>query len=79
MPSAPAAPAALGFLSLGSRPPANVVIDGVDIGRTTPLPSWPLKAGSHRIKLLAGPRSKELRVEIEAGRTLSEIVDLRNR
>jgi eukaryotic-like serine/threonine-protein kinase len=76
--TAPDAPA-LGFLSLSSRPPAEVVIDGIEIGRSTPLPSWPLKAGSHRITLLAGPRSKELRVEIAAGQTLSEIVDLRGR
>jgi eukaryotic-like serine/threonine-protein kinase len=74
-----AAAPALGFISLSSRPPAKVVIDGIDTGRNTPLPSLPLKAGKHRILLLAGPRSKELRVEIEAGRTLSEIVDLRGR
>lgn len=71
--------AVLGFLSLGSRPPAKVIIDGVDIGRSTPLPSWPLKPGGHRVGLVAGARRKELRVEIEAGRTVSEIVDLRGR
>ena len=66
----------LGFLSLASRPTAHVVIDGVDIGQTTPLLSWPLRDGRHKIKLMGSSRSKELAVEIRAGRTRSEIVDL---
>ncbi|GAC1601431.1 MAG: hypothetical protein NVS4B10_13430 [Myxococcales bacterium] len=74
-----AAPATLGFLSLGSRPPAKVIIDGVDTGRTTPLFSFPLKPGGHRVRLLAGGRARDLQVQIDAGRTVSEIVDLRGR
>ena len=50
--------------------------DGVDIGQTTPLLSWPLRKGSHRIRLVAAGRSKELAVEIRTGETHSEIVDL---
>jgi hypothetical protein len=71
-----AARATLGYLSLGSRPAANVLIDGVDIGQTTPLLSWPLRKGSHRIRLVSAGRSKELAVEIRTGETHSEIVDL---
>ena len=73
----PAAMASLGFLSLGSRPSANVVIDGVDIGRTTPLVQWPLKVGKHKIKLVVGGKKRELTVEVRSGQTVSEIVDLR--
>jgi serine/threonine protein kinase len=66
----------LGFLSLGSRPAANVIIDGVDIGRMTPLLSWPLQPGSHRLRVVAAGRSKDLPVEIRSGETHSEIVEL---
>jgi hypothetical protein len=68
--------ATLGFLSLASMPSANVLIDGVDIGQTTPLPAWPLKRGSHRVRLLVPGRSKDLSVEIRSGETQIEIVDL---
>ena len=71
-----AARATLGYLSLGSRPTAQVLIDGVDIGQTTPLLSWPLRNGSHKVRLVAAGRSKELAVEIRTGETHSEIVDL---
>jgi eukaryotic-like serine/threonine-protein kinase len=73
----PAAMASLGFLSLGSRPSANVVIDGVDIGRTTPLVQWPLKVGKHKVKLVVGAKRKEVAIEVRSGQTVSEIVDLR--
>ncbi|MCA1826643.1 MAG: protein kinase [Myxococcales bacterium] len=80
MPSPPdlpdEAPATLGFLNLGSRPSAQVLIDGVDIGQTTPLLAWPLKSGPHQLKLAGSGRSKEVRIEIRAGETHSEIVDL---
>ena len=66
----------LGFLSLSSRPSANVLIDGVDIGRQTPLLSWPLRTGSHRLRVVAGKRAKELSVDVRSGETHSEQVDL---
>ncbi len=67
----------LGFLSLGSRPAANVIIDGVDIGHMTPLLSWPLKPGSHRVRVVAAAgNGKDLPVEIRSGETHSEIVEL---
>ena len=66
----------LGFLSLGSRPPAGVLIDGVDIGQQTPLLSWPLRGGAHEIQLIADGRTEELSVEIQAGQTRSEVIDL---
>jgi hypothetical protein len=73
----PAAMASLGFLSLGSRPSANVVLDGVDIGRTTPLQQWPLKVGKHKVKLVVGGKKREFGIEIRSGQTVSEIIDLR--
>jgi len=69
----------IGFLTLGSRPPAGVLIDGVDIGQTTPLSGWPLSAGKHQVELRLPTRSRALAVEIEAGATISEFVDLRAR
>ena len=77
LPDDAAASATLGFLNLGSRPSAQVVIDGVDIGQTTPLLAWPLSNGQHQLRLV-GPagRSKELSVDIRTGETNSEIVDL---
>ena len=68
--------ATLGFLSLGSRPPAGVLIDGVDIGQTTPLLAWPIKSGPHRVRLLVSGRSKDLSVDIRVGETYIETVDL---
>jgi hypothetical protein len=76
LPDEAAARATLGYLSLGSRPSAQVVIDGVDIGHTTPLLSWPLRNGKHHVRLVASGRAKELAVEIRIGETHSEIVDL---
>jgi hypothetical protein len=76
VPDDAAAQATLGFLSLGSRPSASVVIDGVDIGMTTPLLAWPLKNGSHRVRLVADKRASELDVDIRTGETHSEIVNL---
>ncbi|MGZ6142010.1 MAG: protein kinase domain-containing protein [Myxococcales bacterium] len=76
LPDEAAASATLGFLNLGSRPSAQVLIDGVDIGQTTPLLAWPLKNGPHQLKLLGSGRSKEVAVEIRTGETHSEIVDL---
>ena len=68
--------ATLGFLSLGSRPSANVLIDGVDIGQSTPLLAWPLTNGSHEVQLISQGRGKQLTVDIRVGETHSEIVDL---
>jgi serine/threonine protein kinase len=76
LPEEVAAGATLGFLSLGSRPSAQVLIDGVDIGHATPLVAWPLKSGTHRLRLQGAGRRKELSVEIRTGETHSEIVDL---
>ena len=76
LPDDAAATATLGFLNLGSRPSAQVLIDGVDIGQTTPLLAWPLHNGPHRLRLVGAGGSKELSVEIRTGETSSTIVDL---
>ena len=71
-----AAAATLGFLNLASRPAAQVLIDGVDIGQTTLLIAWPLKSGPHRIKVMAPGGSKEVALAIRAGETHAEHFDL---
>ena len=75
----PQAMASLGFLNLASRPSASIFVDGVDIGRTTPLVQWPLKVGKHKIRLVLGSKKRELAIEVRSGQTASEIVDLRKR
>ena len=79
LPTDPAQMASIGFLSLGSRPSAQIYIDGVDIGRTTPIVQWPLKVGAHKIRLVVAGRKKELKLEILSGQTESQIVDLRKK
>jgi len=76
LPDDAAAAATLGFLNLGSRPSAQVLIDGVDIGQTTPLLAWPLHQGTHRLHLVGNGGAKDVSVEIRTGETHSEIVDL---
>ena len=76
LPDDAAATATLGFLNLGSRPSAQVLIDGVDIGQTTPLLAWPLRSGPHKLRLTGKGGSKDLAVEIRTGETSSTIVDL---
>ena len=76
VPDDAAATATLGFLNLGSRPSAQVVIDGVDIGQTTPLLAWPLRHGAHKLHLVGNGGVKDIAVEIRIGETHSEIVDL---
>src|SRR5207237_7271176 len=75
LPDDTAARATLGYLNLGSRPSAQVLIDGVDIGQTTPLLAWPLHKGTHRLRLTGNGGSKELSVEVRTGETHSEVVD----
>jgi hypothetical protein len=53
-----------------------VLIDGVDIGQTTPLLAWPLRKGTHRLRLAGRGGAKDVTVEIRTGETHSEIVDL---
>ena len=76
LPDDAAATATLGFLNLGSRPSAQVLIDGVDIGQTTPLLAWPLHHGPHQVRLVGKGGSKEFSLEIHTGETSSTIVDL---
>jgi serine/threonine protein kinase len=76
LPDDAAATATLGFLNLGSRPSAQVQIDGVDIGQSTPLLAWPLTNGTHKVRLLGNGGSKEVTVQIRTGESNSAIVDL---
>jgi hypothetical protein len=68
--------ATVGFLNLGSRPSAQVQIDGVDIGQATSLVAWPLTSGTHKVRLLGNGGSKEVTVQIRAGESNNTTVDL---
>lgn len=67
-----------GFLSLNSRPWARVFVDGVAIGRTTPLLSFPLAPGPHRVRL-EGPRGEThvLKIHIRPHETITRFVKLK--
>jgi eukaryotic-like serine/threonine-protein kinase len=66
-----------GVLRLNSRPWAEVSIDGKRVGNT-PLTNHPLPAGAHTVRLV-NPQfglKKTLKIEIEPGQTLTQVVDL---
>lgn len=66
----------VGVLRLAANPWAEVFVDGKKVG-TTPLVSYKLAAGSHRLKLVNPDCSPVNRViKIEPGRTHSEVVSL---
>ena len=66
----------LGFLNLESKPAAQVLIDGVDLGQTTPLQGFPLQAGAHQVSLVKGSQSASMSLTIRAGETHFESVAL---
>jgi serine/threonine protein kinase len=76
MPVVPGGEPILGFLNLESKPAAQVLIDGVDLGQSTPLLGWPLQAGSHQVSLVKGKQTASVALEIRAGETLIESVAL---
>ncbi|MGB0678312.1 MAG: protein kinase domain-containing protein [Polyangiales bacterium] len=63
--------AALGALSIHTTPAARVFVDGKDTGLLTPLSSFELSAGLHRIGLRTPDgRMHHLQVRVQAGRTV---------
>ena len=48
----PAKPKGTGILTLGSKPPCEIFIDGAATGMHTPQPKMTLSAGKHRITLI---------------------------
>jgi len=60
------------WLTNSSKPPARIWVDGVDTGRSTPVPPASplvLKAGAHKITLVAGSQRFTFPVTIKAGDT----------
>ncbi len=70
-----------GFLSLTSRPWADVIIDDRPVGRATPLTDFPLGAGQYRLTLRNTALSLErtLDLHIRLGQTTTLKVDLRKK
>jgi hypothetical protein len=59
-----------GFLTVTSTPVAHVMIDGMDIGKMTPVTQFPLAPGRHKVTLYADDGNKSKRqfgIEITAG------------
>jgi serine/threonine-protein kinase len=65
-----------GFLVVQARPWAKIAIDSLGIG-TTPLPALPLPAGRHRVRLEHNGIVKFQVVEVEAQRTTTIQIDMR--
>ncbi len=77
----PAAPAAddddaplmpaFGYLTISTEPWAKVILDGKDIGRTTPLSRYTTPAGHHTVELRARTGSLTLQVNVKARQELT--------
>jgi serine/threonine-protein kinase len=74
---APVASGSGGTLRVNTRPWAQVFIDGKLVGNTPQL-GIPLKAGSHRVKLVNPDLglSKQITVKVKAGQTVTKILNL---
>jgi hypothetical protein len=59
------------FLDVSSEPPARIVIDEADTGRTTPQPRLALSAGHHVLTLVTtdGAHKRTIGFTVEAGQT----------
>lgn len=64
-----------GTLTLNAIPWALVWIDGKKHG-VTPISNLRLNAGTHRVRLMMGKKSKRFRLVIRAGHKLTKIVDM---
>ncbi|WP_394833352.1 PEGA domain-containing protein [Pendulispora rubella] len=64
-----AAQTAEGFLTVSSTPPAKVIIDDHDSGKTTPVEGMRLAVGDHKLTLVNGNVKRTLGFTITAGQT----------
>ncbi|WP_394843827.1 PEGA domain-containing protein [Pendulispora brunnea] len=64
-----AAQTAEGFLTVSSTPPAKVIIDDKDSGRSTPVENLRLPVGDHKLTLVNGNVKRTLGFTITAGQT----------
>ena len=58
-----------GFLTVSSTPPAKVIIDDKDSGRTTPVENLRLAVGDHKLTLVNGNVKRTLGFTITTGQT----------
>jgi hypothetical protein len=60
-----------GYLDVTSDPPAKVLVDDVDTGKTTPAQHLPLKAGHHKLTLVTpdGAHKRTIGFTIDPGQT----------
>lgn len=77
-PGPPPAPADRGYLELRSTPSADIWIDGVDSGLTTPITgkSLPLAPGRHKVSFVVADQRWTYAVVIKAGETVVLVKDL---
>ena len=73
--------AEMGTLSLGSKPPCRIFIDGRDIGQKTPKVGIKLKPGRHRITLVNNEFNikESFVIRVKPGEKLKETRDLTDR
>jgi|SRR6516225_6266215 hypothetical protein len=60
-----------GFLDVTSDPPAKVLVDEADTGKTTPVQHLALKVGHHKLTLVTadGSHKRTIGFTIDAGQT----------
>ncbi len=54
-----------GLLSLATNPPARLLLDGRDTGRTAPILRMPVAAGAHAIELRAGGATASVKIIVK--------------
>jgi hypothetical protein len=69
---------ALGYLDVSSDPPAEIFIDGADIGQTTPAQHVPRHVGHHKLTLTVpdGSHKRTIGFTIGAGQTTQLTIHL---
>jgi hypothetical protein len=58
-----------GYLTVFSTPPAQIWIDRVDTGKTTPVRALPLEPGRHKVMFVVGGDRYTFGINIDAGQT----------
>jgi len=70
-PADPGADPTKGYVDLASKPPAKILIDNVDTGKSTPVTGLPIAPGKHKITFAIGDDKFTYPVVITAGKTES--------
>jgi hypothetical protein len=77
VPTAPAAPTAMGHVNIASKPPCKIVIDGKATGFTTPQRSLELSVGHHEVTFINATEGIHLTaaVDVTATKTATLVQD----